>query len=156
MSDASYHSDTDDSVGQESYVSSPLHDSSQLSDASLYLADLVTPDLEPAPFDAFPLMKLSPELRLNVYDQPLIDLTVNRQRAVADLNKYHRAHEWPKNDFSAYLGLLLTCKETHWHVKRLWEHVYIHKCCFYFWKLPSFYRVATSLLKLGEPYRSAR
>ena len=157
MSDASYHSDTDDSVGQESYVSSPLHGSSQLSDTSLlYLAGLATPDLEPAPLDAFPLMKLSPELRLKVYEQLLIDLTVKRQRAVADLNKYHRAHEWPTNDFSAYLNLLLTCKEIHWHVKGLWENVYIHKCCFYFWKLPDFHRVSTSLVKLGEPYRRAR
>lgn len=151
MSDASYHSDTGDSVGQESYVSTPVRDSSPLSDT-----DAAIPDLEPAPLEAFPLMRLSPELRLNVYDQLLIGLTVNRQRAVADLNKYHRAREWPNNDFSAYLNLLLTCKEIHRHVRGLWESVYIHKCCFYFWKLPSFHRVATSLVKLGEPYRSAR
>ena len=151
MSDASYHSDTDDSVGQESYVSTPVRDSNPFSDT-----DAAIPDLEPAPLEAFPLMRLSPELGLNVYDQLLIGLTVNRQRAVADLNKYHRAYEWPNNDFSACLNLLLTCKEIHRHVRGLWENVYIHKCCFYFWKLPSFHRVATSLVKLGEPYRSAR
>lgn len=78
MSDASYHSDSDDSVGQESYVSRPYRDSSQFSDSGLYLTHLAIPDLEPAPHDTFPLMRLSPELRLNVYDQLFIDLTVNR------------------------------------------------------------------------------
>ncbi|GAB7325827.1 hypothetical protein MBLNU13_g09907t1 [Cladosporium sp. NU13] len=155
MSEASRLSDTDDSVGQENYISSSSRDSSPFRDTSSLLGEAI-PHLEPAPLDAFPLMRLSPELRLNVYDQLLTDLTVNRQRAVADLSRYHRAHEWPKNDFSAYLSLLLTCKEVHCHVKGLWENVYIHKCCFYFWKLPSFHRVATSLVKLCEPYQSAR
>ena len=141
----------DDLVGQENYVSRPIRDSDPFSDSSSSLGDLAA-----APLQAFPLMKLSPELRLDIYDQVLIDLTTNRQRTVAGLNKYHRVREWPKNDFSAYLSLLLTCKEIHAHVKGLWENVYIHKCCFYFWKIPDFYRIATSLVKLGEPYRSAR
>ena len=150
MSDASYGGDSDDSRCPESSTSSAIGGSSSS------LEDLALPDLIPAPLNEFPLMKLSPELRLNVYDQLLIDLTINRQRPVADLNKYHRAHEWPRNNFSAYLGLLLACKEIHGHVKGLWENVYIHECCFYFWKLPDFHRVANSLVKSGEPYRSAR
>jgi hypothetical protein len=155
MSETSYASDTDDSVDLESVLSNSFRDSSPFSRASSPLPDLVAPNIEPAPVDTFALMRLSPELRLNVYDQLLIDLTINRQRPVADLNKYHRAHEWPNNDFSAYLNLLLTCKEVHWHVKGLWEKVHIHKCCFYFWKLPDFHRVSSALIKLGEPYRSS-
>ena len=156
MSESGRLSNAGDLVDQENYVPSSMRDSSPFSDTSSSLGDLAIPDFKPASLDAFPLMKLSPELRLNIYDQVLIDLTTNRQRAVADLNKYHRAHEWPKNDFSAYLSLLLTCKEIHAHVKGLWENVYIHKCCFYFWKIPDFYRIVTSLVKLGDPYRSAR
>lgn len=156
MGEAGHLSDTDDSVGQENYTSSPIRSSSPFSETSSLLGGLAIPSLEVSPLDAFPLMKLSPELRLNIYDQVLIDLTINRQRKVADLNKYHRAHEWPKNDFSAYLGLLLTCEEVHRDVKGLWENVYIHKCCFYFWKMPDFYRIATSLVKLGGAYRSAK
>jgi hypothetical protein len=156
MSESGRLSNTADSMDQESDTSSLIRGSSPFSDTSSSPGDLPIPVLEPAPLDAFPLMELSPELRLNVYDQLLTDLTVNRQRKVADLNKYHRAHEWPNNNFSAYLNLLLTCEEIHQHVKGLWENVYVHKCCFYFWKMPSFYRVATSLTKLGEPYRSAK
>lgn len=69
---------------------------------------------------------------------------------------YHRKDEWPKNDFSAYVNLLLTCKEVHDAARDLWENVYIRQCCFYFWKLPNFYDTARALEKLGGPYGSAR
>lgn len=156
MSDASYLSATDDSMSQESAGSSQTRDASPSDDTSSLLRGPVISGTEVVSIDTFPLMELSPDLRLNIYDQLLIDLTVNRQRRVADLTKYYRAHEWPNNDFSAYLGLLLTCKEVHWHVKGLWENVYIQKCCFYFWKLPDFHRAGGALVKLGEPYRSVR
>lgn len=116
----------------------------------------MAPDDSPEPIDSFPLMKLPPELRLKIYDQLFTDLTITRQRRVADLNKYHRTHEWPDNDFSAYLGLLLTCKEVNGPAKGLWENSYIRHCCFYTWKLPELHRIASSLVKLGEPYQSAK
>jgi hypothetical protein len=101
----------------------------------------------------FPLMKLPPEIRLNVYDCLFTDLTINRQREVADLTEYHHSHEWPDNDFSAYRNLLLTCREVHDAAKGLWETMYARHVCFYFWKVPDFYRVAKLLTTLGEPYQ---
>jgi len=101
----------------------------------------------------FPLMKLPKEVRLNVNDYLFTDLTLDRQRQVADLTTYHHTHEWPDNDFSAYRNLLLTCKEVHDEAKSLWENMYIHHCCFYFWSAPDLYRVAKLLTALGEPYQ---
>jgi hypothetical protein len=161
MSDAGYLSDSNDSEGIESPITSP--DTSPLRDSSPFAYDvflsrnpMLLPEVEPEPITPFPLMKLPPELRLNIYDQLFTDLTIGRQRKVADLNKYHRADEWPDNDFSDYISLLLTCKEIYQPAKSLWEKVYIPKCCFYFWKMPEFHRVASALVKLGEPYQSAR
>ena len=104
----------------------------------------------------FPLMKLCPEVRLNVYDCLFTDLTINRHRQVANLTVYHHPHEWPDNDFSAYRNLLLTCKEVHDEAKSLWENMYIRHCCFYFWKMPGIYRIAKLLTDLGEPYQRMR
>jgi hypothetical protein len=101
----------------------------------------------------FPLMKLPPEVRLNVYDCLFTDLTIERQHQVADLTVYHHPYEWPDNDFSDYRNLLLTCREVHDEAKGLWENMYIHHCCFYFWKVPDLYRVAKLLTDLGEPYQ---
>jgi hypothetical protein len=155
MSEPSYSSDSGDSVGQESPVTSPRRNSSVVHDSSL-LEDPMTPGDEPDPITSFPLMKLPPELRLNIYDQLFLDLTIGRQRKVADLNKYHRPDEWPDNNFSDYLNLLLTCKEIYHSAKGLWDKVYIPKFCFYFWKMPDFHRVASALVKLGGSYQSAR
>jgi len=98
-------------------------------------------------------MKLPKEVRLNVYDCLFTDLTINRQRDVADLTRYHPSHEWPDNDFSAYRNLLLTCKEVHDEAKSLWENMYIRHCYFYFWKAQDLYRVAKLLTDIGEPYQ---
>jgi hypothetical protein len=103
-----------------------------------------------------PLMRLPPEVRLNVYDCLFTDLTIDRQRQVADLRVYHHPFEWPDNDFSAYLNLLLTCKEVHKEAKSLWEKMYIPHCCFYFWKTPDLYRVARLLSTLDERYQRMR
>jgi hypothetical protein len=100
-------------------------------------------------------MKLPPEIRLNVYDCLFTDLAINRQRDVADLTEYHHSYEWPDNDFSAYRNLLLTCREVHDAAKGLWENMYARHVCFYFWKVPDFYRVAKLLTTLGEPYQDA-
>lgn len=105
---------------------------------------------------AFPLMRLPPELRLRTYDQVFTDLTIGRQSQVADVYTYHHGHEWPGNDFSDYLNLLLASKHVHDEAKPLWEHVYILQACFYFLKPPSFHRVAKSLATLGEPYTNAK
>jgi len=101
----------------------------------------------------FPLMKLPKEVRLNVYDCLFTDLTIGRQREVADLTVIHPPDEWPVNDFSAYRNLLLTCKEVHDEAKSLWENMYIRHCRFNFWKVPELYRVAKLLADLGGPYR---
>lgn len=98
-------------------------------------------------------MKLPPEIRLSIYDCLFEDLTINRQREVADLQTYHHWTEWPRNDFTAYRDLLLTCKSIRDEAKSLWEKKYTSQCCLYFWKVPDFYRVATLLTKLGEPYQ---
>lgn len=108
---------------------------------------------EPQHEKQFQLMKLSPELRLNVYDFLFTDLTINRQREVADLSMYHHHHEWPGNDFTAYRNLLLTCKGVHEEARDLWEKKYACQCCFYFWSAHNLFRVAMLLTKLGEPYQ---
>lgn len=100
----------------------------------------------------FPLMKLTPELRLSVYDSLFTDLTITRQRKVADLTTYHRYKDWPGNDLTDFRNLLLTCKAVHEEAKNLWEKKYARRCCFYFWKVPDLYRVYQQLVKLGEPY----
>lgn len=104
----------------------------------------------------FPLLKLPKELRLNVFDQLFTDLTINRQHRPETLHRYHYPSEWPGNDFSAYLHLILTCKEIHNEARGLWETGYIRNCCFYFWKAPIFYRVACALEELGPPYTCAK
>lgn len=104
----------------------------------------------------FPLKKLPPELRLNVYHQLFTDLTITRQRAVADLDKFHEADEWPNNDLSTYVNLILASKEINKEAKDLWEKQYTSKCCLYFWQMPKLFNTAQSLQKLGEPYQSIR
>lgn len=98
-------------------------------------------------------MKLPPELRLNVYRHLFTDMTINRQRKVEDLTIFHPWQDWPDNDFTAYLNLLLTCKTVCDEAKGLWEKEYAHHCCFYFWRVHELYRAAMSLVALGEPYQ---
>ena len=108
MSDASHLSDTDYSVGEENYVSSPSRDSSPFRNTSSLLGDLAFPHLEPAPLDAFPLMRLSPELRLNVYDQLLIYMLMSGEIGKVCWDKYDAAFghgkqmiwdEWERRGF---------------------------------------------------------
>lgn len=100
----------------------------------------------------FPLMKLSPEIRLSVYDCLFMGLTINRQRKVADLDRYHRWRHWPDNDFTAYRNLLLTCRSVNAEARNLWEKSYVRHCCFYMWKVPQLFRLFRLLTELGEPY----
>lgn len=100
----------------------------------------------------FPLMKLPPELRLETYHYVFIDLTENRQRPVADLSVYREPEEWPNNELSTYVNLLVTCKEVNNEVKDLWEKHYASQCCLYFWQVPKLYDTAQALRRLGEPY----
>lgn len=104
----------------------------------------------------FPLMKLPPELRLNAYGHLFTDLTINRQRVVADLTTYHPWQNWPDNDFTAYLNLLRTCSEVCNEAKGLWEKEYVRQCCLYFRKPHKLYRAAMLLAALGEPYQHVR
>lgn len=107
---------------------------------------------EPQHDTHFSLMKLSPEIRLAVYDCLFMDLTINRQRKVADLDRYHGWRHWPDNDFTAYRNLLLACRLVKEEAKDLWEKSYARHCCFYMWKVPELFRLFRLLTELGEPY----
>jgi hypothetical protein len=113
----------------------------------------------PSPSDptlTFPIMKLPPEIRLMVFDQLFLDLTVRRQHFM----KYHNGEKLLQkhqvNDFRPYTNLLLTCKELNKEAKKLWEEQYLHECCFYFWHVSKLYDLAMLFEKLGGAYTNVR
>jgi hypothetical protein len=100
----------------------------------------------------FPIMKLPPELRLMVFDQLFLDLTVRRQRSIMYHNEENLMQKHQANDFRPYSNLLLTCKELNREAKNHWEQYYLHQCCFYFWHVWKLHDFAIELEKLGKPY----
>lgn len=62
-----------------------------------------------------------PELRVMVYDQ-IFD-TLAHERKV-DLKRYHAAHEWSSNDFTAYRNLLLDNKQIGAEALERWQDKY--------------------------------
>jgi hypothetical protein len=73
----------------------------------------------PKPSFVFPIMKLPPELRLMVFDQLFLDLTVRRQRFMMYHNEEKLLHKHQVNDFRPYTNMLLTCKELSDEAKKL-------------------------------------
>jgi hypothetical protein len=106
----------------------------------------------PKPFSVFPIMKLPPELRLMIFDEVFLDLTVRRQRFMLCHNEARLSEKHQANDFRPYTNLLLTCKEFNKEAKDRWEKVFLHECCFYFWNVSELYDLSLVLEKLGEPY----
>jgi hypothetical protein len=106
----------------------------------------------PKPVFTFPIMKLPPELRLMVFDQLFLDLTVRRQRSMMSRNEVKLLEKYQVNDFRPYTNLLLTCKELGQEAKKHWMTMYLHQCCFYFWHVSKLYDLAQVLDKLGKPY----
>jgi hypothetical protein len=100
----------------------------------------------------FPIMKLPPELRLVVFDQLFLDLTVCRQNRMMYCNQERMLRKHKVNDFRPYTNLLLTSKELNNVAKKLWEERYLHQCCFYFWHVWKLYDFANVVDKLGKPY----
>jgi hypothetical protein len=105
-----------------------------------------------SPTLAFPIMKLPPEIRLMVFDQLFLDLTVRRQHNMKYHNEEKLLQKHQVNDFRPYTNLLLTCKELNKEARKLWEEQYLHECCFYFWHVSKLYDLAVILEKLGRPY----
>jgi hypothetical protein len=97
-------------------------------------------------------MKLPPELRLMVFDQLFLDLTVRRQRSMMFRNEVKLLEKYQVNDFRPYTNLLLTCKELGQEAKKHWMTIYLHQCCFYFWHVSKLYDLSLILEKLGKPY----
>jgi hypothetical protein len=106
----------------------------------------------PKPSFVFPIMKLPPELRLMVFDQLFLDLTVRRQRFMMYHNEEKLLHKHQVNDFRPYTNLLLTCNELSDEAKKLWEKQYLGRCCFYFWHISKLYDLAMVVDKMGKPY----
>jgi hypothetical protein len=100
----------------------------------------------------FPIMKLPPEIRLMVFDQLFLDLTVRRQSAMVYRNEEKLLQKHQVNDFRPYTNLLLTCKELNKEAKKLWDEQYLRECCFYFWHISKMYDLALILQKLGGAY----
>lgn len=114
-----------------------------------------SPPSPPLPSDltsTFPIMKLPPELRLMIFDEVFLDLTVRRQRSLMYRNEIKLSEKHQVNDFRPYANLLLTCKELGQEAKKHWEKIYLRKCCFYFWHVSKLYDLALILNKLGKPY----
>ena len=100
----------------------------------------------------FPIMELPPELRLMVFDQLFLDLTVRRQWSVMHHNEEKLLQKYQVNDFRPYTNLLLTCKELNKEAKNHWDRYYLRECCFYFWHISKLYDFAMVLDKMGRPY----
>jgi hypothetical protein len=100
----------------------------------------------------FPIMELPPELRLMVFDQLFLDLTVRRQRSMTHHNEEKLLQKYQVNDFRPYTNLLLTCKELNKEAKNHWDKYYLRECCFYFWHVSKLYDLALVLAELGDPY----
>jgi hypothetical protein len=105
-----------------------------------------------SPTLTFPIMKLPPEIRLMVFEQLFLDLTVRRQHSMMHRNEEKLLQKHQVNDFRPYTNLLLTCKELNKEAKKLWEEQYLHECCFYFWHVSKLYDLAMILEKLGGAY----
>ena len=97
-------------------------------------------------------MELPPELRLMVFDQLFLDLTVRRQSTMVYRNEEKLLQKHQVNDFRPYTNLLLTCKELNKEAKKLWDEQYLRECCFYFWHVAKLYDQALVLQKLGGAY----
>jgi hypothetical protein len=117
--------------------------------------DFTPSQTSPSPSDpalTFPIMKLPPELRLMVFDQLFLDLTVRRQQSMKYRNGEKLLQKHQVNDFRPYTNLLLTCKELNTEAKKFWEEQYLRECCFYFWHVSKLYDLALVLQKLGGVY----
>jgi hypothetical protein len=117
-----------------------------------FVSRLVKLPPTPKPSPVFPIMKLPPELRLMVFDQLFLDLTVRRQRSMMFRNEVKLLEKYQVNDFRPYTNLLLTCKELGQEAKKHWMTIYLHQCCFYFWQVSKLYDLSLILEKLGKPY----
>jgi len=100
----------------------------------------------------FPIMKLSAEIRLIIFDQLFLDLTVRRQQSMEYRNEEKLLQKHQVNDFRPYTNLLLTCKELNKEAKNHWDKYYLRECCFYFWHVSKLYDLAMVFDKMGKPY----
>lgn len=78
------------------------------------------------------LLLMPKELRLLIYDELFESFTQRPKH----FSTYVLPSEWPKNDFSSYISLQLTCQQLHAEVTTHFEGQYLPKTIVYFDNVP--------------------